>query len=358
MPNIENGRGTGGDDPFSKEELEQSEMEARYTAKKIRELIDSEKPVYDVKNKKYRPIEYRDIVILLRSFTWAPQFMEELKNYGIPVYAEISSGYFDASEVSVMISLLKVLDNPYQDIPFVSVLRSPIVGMTEEELAFIRIHSKKGTFYESVKSFLKRPAKNAAEEIVMEKLEYFIKKLKQWRTLSRVVPLSELIWQLYKDTNFYDYVGGLPGGRQRQANLRALYDRARQYESTSFRGLFRFLRFVQRMRDHGEDLGVARALGEKENVVRIMTIHSSKGLEFPVVFSPGTARQFNFMDLRKNYLFDRTFGFATNYVNPDKRITYPSLFHMAILRKKRLELVAEEMRILYVALTRAKENFI
>ena len=127
----------------------------------------------------------------------------------------------------------------------------------------------------------------------------------------------------------------MPGGKQRQANLRVLYDRARQYESTSFRGLFRFLRFIERMQERGEDLGAARALGEKEDVVRIMTIHSSKGLEFPVVFIAGMGRQFNMMDLRKNYLFDKEFGLAANYVNTEKQITYPSLVHMAIVRKKK-----------------------
>ena len=174
--------------------------------------------------------------------------------------------------------------------------------------------------------------------------------------LARSGALSKLIWQLYRDTGFYEFSGGLPGGKQRQANLRALYDRARQYEETSFRGLFRFLRFIDRMRDRGNDLGAARALGEKEDVVRIMTIHSSKGLEFPVVFVSGMARKFNMMDVNSSFLFDKDYGFASKYVNPEKRISYSSLPQLALKRKKKMELLAEEMRVLYVAMTRAKEK--
>src|SRR5574342_867490 len=148
----------------------------------------------------------------------------------------------------------------------------------------------------------------------------------------------------------------MPGGKQRQANLRALYDRSRQYEQTSFRGLFRFLRFVERMTERGDDLGAARALGEQEDVVRMMTIHSSKGLEFPFVFMAGLARNFNTMDLKKAFMLDKDYGFAAKYVNPEKRISYPSLPQLAFKRKKKLEMLAEEMRVLYVALTRAKEK--
>ena len=345
------------EDFFSKEELEQSQMEARYVAKQIRKLIDTKQQVYDVKKKSYRPIEYRDIVVLFRSFTWVPQFMEEFKDYGIPVYAEISTGYFEAAEVATMLSLLKVIDNPYQDIPLVSVLRSPIVRLTEEELAQIRLLAKKVPFYEAVKRFCQEVPKTALHGQIQAKVEPFLHYLYEWRSLARTGSLTDLIWQLYRDTKFYEYVGGLPGGKQRQANLRALYDRAKQYESTSFRGLFRFLRFIERMKEQDKDLGVARTLGEKEDVVRIMTIHSSKGLEFPVVFICALGRKFNKQDLRKSYLFDKEVGVAIKYINTEKQITYPSLIQMAVQRKQ-LETIAEEMRVLYVALTRAKENFI
>ena len=287
--------------------------------------------------------------------TWAPQIMEEFKQQGIPVYANLSTGYFQATEINIMMSLLKVIDNPYQDIPLASVLRSPIVGLNEDELATIRIHNRKDKFFDAVLSFSRQKPSGESERIY-DKVKPFLNRLDEWRSMARQGSLSALIWQLYRDTYFYDFAGGLPGGKQRQANLRALYDRARQYEATSFRGLFRFLRFIERMQERGDDLGAARALGEQEDVVRVMTIHSSKGLEFPVVFVAGLGRNFNMMDLRKSYLLDKEFGFAAKYVNVDKRITYPSLPQLAFKRKKRMEMLAEEMRVLYVALTRAKEK--
>ncbi|MDZ5470263.1 helicase-exonuclease AddAB subunit AddA [Bacillus sp. 31A1R] len=340
---------------FDVEEIKQSQLEAKVMASKIKELISNRKEVYNPKTKSNRPVMYRDIVILLRSMTWAPQIMEEFKEQGIPIYANLSSGYFEATEVAIMMSLLKVIDNPYQDIPLASVLRSPIVGLDEEELAMIRIQNRRGTFYDALKMFCDVKSSEQTEEL-HEKVRKFHEQLIHWRTRARQGSLSELIWELFRDTRFYDFVGGMPGGKQRQANLRALYDRARQYEETSFRGLFRFLRFVERMRERGDDLGAARALGEQEDVVRIMTIHSSKGLEFPVVFVAGLARQFNTMDLKKAYMLDKEFGFASKYTNSEKRISYPSLPQLAFKRKKKLEMLAEEMRVLYVALTRAKEN--
>ncbi|USK40216.1 helicase-exonuclease AddAB subunit AddA [Cytobacillus firmus] len=343
------------DEGFDSEDLAQSQLEARYMASKIKEIIGNRKEVYNTKTHSGRPAKYRDIVILLRSMTWAPQIMEEFKQQGIPVYANLSSGYFEATEVAIMMSLLKVIDNPYQDIPLASVLRSPILGLTEEELAQIRIHNKRGSFYEALTSFCRNhPTLETGE--LYEKVRPFFDALEEWRVMARQGSLSELIWHLYRQTRFYDFVGGMPGGKQRQANLRALYDRARQYEATSFRGLFRFLRFIERMRDRGDDLGAARALGEQEDVVRLMTIHSSKGLEFPFVFIAGLARSFNTMDLKKAYMLDKEFGFAAKYVNAEKRISYPSLPQIAFKRKKKMEMLAEEMRVLYVALTRAKEK--
>ncbi|GHH98525.1 helicase-exonuclease AddAB subunit AddA [Neobacillus kokaensis] len=342
-------------DVFDQADLEQSQLEARFIAAKIKELVANGTSVYNPKLQSYKPLMYRDIVILLRSFTWAPQIMEEFKQQGIPIYADISTGYFQATEVAVMLSLLRVIDNPFQDIPLASVLRSPIVGLNEEELAKVRIHQKRGSFWEAVTAFCQN-RKNESEEVFYGKMRHFYDSLNDWRTMARQGALSELIWQLYRDTKFYDFVGGLPGGKQRQANLRALYDRARAYEQTSFRGLFRFLRFVERMIDRGDDLGAARALGEQEDVVRIMTIHSSKGLEFPVVFMAGMARNFNTTDMKKAFMLDKEYGFAAKYVNAEKRLSYPSLPQIAFKRKKKMELLAEEMRVLYVAMTRAKEK--
>nr|WP_318505150.1 helicase-exonuclease AddAB subunit AddA [Bacillus sp. T3] len=340
---------------FDQEELQQSQLEARVMARKISEMIAAQTPVYNPKTKTSSPLKYRDIVILLRSMPWATQIIEEFKQQGIPVYANLSSGYFEATEVSIMLSLLKVIDNPYQDIPLAAVLRSPIVGLTEEELAQIRILQKSGSFYDALVGYSKQMPELQFEALY-EKVRLFLEDLKEWRTRARQGALSQFIWQLLRETKFYEFVGGMPGGKQRQANLRALFDRARAYEATTFRGLFRFLRFIERMQERGDDLGTARALGEQEDVVRIMTIHSSKGLEFPVVFIAGLNRKFNKLDTQKAYMLDKELGFAAKYVDPVKRIAYPSLPQLAFKRKKKMELLAEEMRVLYVALTRAKEK--
>lgn len=339
---------------FDEQELETVQLEARLMAKKIKGLIEEQFPVYDRGIGGTRPVTYRDVVILLRSMPWAPQIMEEFKQAGIPVYANLSNGYFEATEVAIMLSVLKIIDNPYQDIPLAAALRSPIVGLTENELAIIRTFDPKGTFYDAVKAFLANG--ESKHEQLYAKLHPFIELLQGWRDLARQGSVSDLIWQLYRDTKFFDFVGGMPGGKQRQANLRALYDRARQYEATSFRGLFRFLRFIERMQDRGDDLGAARALGEQEDVVRLMTIHSSKGLEFPIVFVAGLSKQFNMMDLNKKYLLDKELGFGTKLINPKLRVSYPTLPYIALKKKMRMELLAEEMRVLYVALTRAKEK--
>lgn len=335
------------------EELEAVQLEARAMAGQIRRLITEKFQVYDAKAKASRNIQYRDIVVLLRSMPWAPQIMDEFKQQGIPVYANLSTGYFEATEVSVTLSLLKIIDNAYQDIPLASVLRSPVVGLDENELSLIRIKDKKAPFYEAMKTYLSAAD---GDERLSEKLRRFDALLKKWRAYAKNHSVAELIWEIYRDTKYLDYVGGMPGGKQRQANLRALYDRARSYEATSFRGLFRFLRFIERMQERGDDLGTARALSEQEDVVRLMTIHSSKGLEFPVVFTAGLGRNFNMMDMNKSYLLDKELGFGTKFIHPKWRISYPMLPLIAMKKKLRRELLSEELRVLYVALTRAKEK--
>jgi ATP-dependent helicase/nuclease subunit A len=339
---------------FDQAELETVQLEARLIAGKIKHLIRARFQIFDRKLNQTRGLEYKDIVILMRSMPWAPQMMEEFKQQGIPAYADLSTGYFEATEVAIMLSLLRVIDNPQQDIHLASVLRSPIVGLDPNNLAILRIHHKNGSYYEALTSFMKeRPN---GEEKLYQKLFHFTTNLQKWRSFARRDALPNLIWKLYRETQFYDFVGGMPGGKQRQANLKALYNRAQQYESTSFRGLFKFLRFVDRMQDRGDDLGTARAIGEQEDVVRFMTIHKSKGLEFPVVFIAGLSKQFNMQDLYKPFLLDKDLGFASKFVNPALRISYPMLPQITLKQKMKLELIAEEMRVLYVALTRAKEK--
>nr|MBC9198513.1 helicase-exonuclease AddAB subunit AddA [Paenibacillus sp. PL91] len=338
----------------SPSELKAAQLEARWIAQQLKALIDSGFQVYDGKRRENRPMQWRDVVILLRATQqWAPIIIEELQGSGIPAYAELSSGYFDAVEVESMLSLLRVIDNPYQDIPLASALRSPLFALNGEELARIRIQSAKSTYYDAVQL--------AAGDLLLgedtrRKLSLFLESLDRWREEARQGSLANLLWEIYRETGYYDFVGGLPGGTQRQANLRALHDRARQYEATSFRGLFRFLRFIERMRDSGGDLGTARALGEQEDVVRIMSIHKSKGLEFPVVFVAGLGKLFNQQDVRSAFLKHKELGFGPRFVDPALRISYPTLPYLAIRRVMRREMLAEEMRILYVALTRPKEK--
>ncbi|WP_257125447.1 helicase-exonuclease AddAB subunit AddA [Bhargavaea cecembensis] len=338
------------------ESIKQSQAEARAMIREIRRLIDSGATVTDPWSGEQRPLGYRDIVILLRSMTWSGEIADEFRLAGIPVYAETSGGYFDALEVMIMLNTLRVIDNPYQDIPFASVLRAPFIGLGENELAKIRLAAPDEPFYEALKQFVRNSAATGLPAETEEKIRRFYIHFENWRDLARRGSLADLIWRVYLDTHYYEMVGAMPNGKQRQANLRALHDRAIQYENTSFRGLFRFLRFIDRMRRRGDDMGTARAVGERDEVVRIMTIHSSKGLEFPHVFVAGIGRSFNKMDFNQPYLFDQHFGLAVKAVDPDKRIQYTSLPFLAIREKKELEMRAEEMRILYVAMTRAKEG--
>ncbi|MGG3843055.1 helicase-exonuclease AddAB subunit AddA [Anoxybacillus kestanbolensis] len=335
------------------EDVTTAQLEARWIAKKIKQLLAEPFFVYDRRLKGERRLMYRDIVILCRSMSSASAMLEEFLKQNVPVYAELSSGYFSATEVSIMLSLLKVIDNPYQDIPLAAVLRSPIVGLSENDLARIRLAKKDGAFYEALLAFVEHPQD---DEALGEKMKRWLTKLSEWRTAARQKPLADLIWQLYRETNFYDYIGGMPGGKQRQANLRALYDRARQYEQTSFRGIFRFLRFIERLKEREDDFGAARSLIEQEDVVRMMTIHKSKGLEFPVVFLAGAAKSFNMQDLRGDYILDKDFGLGMRFVHPTWRASYPTVVQLAMKKKMKFQLLAEEMRILYVALTRAKEK--
>ncbi|GIP39596.1 ATP-dependent helicase/nuclease subunit A [Paenibacillus sp. J31TS4] len=341
-----------------RQEWETAQLEARSIGLQIRRLLgaDGGKPfqVYDKREKGLRDATYRDIVILLRATqSWAPVFMEELRLLGIPAYADLNTGYFSATEVDIVLSLLKVIDNPYQDIPLAGVLRSPILGLSADELAAIRLKDRKGSYYAALLAFAEE---EGGREELRGRIVRFLRQLEGWRTDARQGSLTDLIRTLYRETGFYEFVGGMPGGIQRQANLRALQDRARQYEATSFRGLFRFLRFVERMQESGGDLGTARALGEQEDVVRIMSIHKSKGLEFPVVFVAGLGKGFNRMDLQAAFLLHKELGFGPRYVDLEQRVSYPSLPTLAIRRRMKLELLAEEMRILYVALTRAREK--
>ena len=334
------------------ENLEDIEIEAKYVAKKVKELVDSKYQVYDLKEKKYRNIKYRDIAILLRSTkAKAPIFEKELIEKDIPVYSDMSSEYIDTMEIQTILSLLKIIDNPMQDIPLVTVMRSSIGKFTDNELVEIRLVDQYSDFYNAL---LKSKLSVSTE--LREKIERFLNSLDIWREEQEYLSLDELIWKIYEDTGFLNYMGVLPNGMLRQENLKMLFERAKQYESASFKGLFNFIRFIERLHSSSGDLSSAKMIGENEDVVRIMSIHKSKGLEFPIVFLASTSSQFNLMDLNKDILLDQELGLGVKYIDYDMQVKYDTLTKLALRNKELNSAYSEEMRILYVALTRAKEK--
>ena len=334
------------------ENIEDIEIEAKFVAKKIKELVDSKFQVFDLKEQKYRNIKYRDIAILLRSTKGkAPIFEKELIEKDIPVYSDMSSEYIDTMEIQTILSLLKIIDNPMQDIPLVTVMRSIIGKFTDDELVEIRLADRHSDFYTAI---LKSKLSVSTE--LKEKIDRFLADLDKWREEQEYLSLDELIWKIYEDTGFLNYMGVLPNGMLRQENLKMLFERAKQYESASFKGLFNFIRFIERLHSSSGDLSSAKMIGENEDVVRIMSIHKSKGLEFPIVFLASSSSQFNLMDLNKDILLDQEIGLGVKYIDYDMQVKYDTLTKLALRNKELNSVYSEEMRILYVALTRAKEK--
>jgi len=333
------------------EPIQNIELEAKFVAKKIKEVLDSKQVVFD-KKKGYRPITYRDIVILLRSTKdKANVFEKELINLEIPVYSDTSSEYLNSIEIQTIINLLKVIDNPTVDIPLVAVLRSMIGGFTDNELIKIRLEETKKSFYEAMKEY-------SGEDSIKEKINTFLEKVSFWKKESKYLELDELIWKIYIDTGYYNYVSLMPDGILRQANLKLLFEKAKQYEKVSFKGLYNFINFIEKVRTSSGDLSSAKLIGENENVVRIMSIHKSKGLEFSLVFLCNSNKKFNVQDLNNQILLHQDLGLGANFVDSDKKLQYSTLAKEAIKIKSKEEIISEEMRILYVALTRAKERLI
>ncbi|AWZ47611.1 helicase-exonuclease AddAB subunit AddA [Clostridiaceae bacterium 14S0207] len=345
------------DDSEEVESTTDMAYEARITAYRIKEFIENnENPfmVLDKHTKEYRRVKYKDIVILLRSTaSVAGEFMEEFKKYNIPAYADISTGYFETTEIKTILSLLQIIDNPIQDIPLLAIMKSPIGGFSPDDFISIRIDEKHKSFYDACKDYIKNN-----DNKLSKKLDEFFYKLDSWIEKSLYTPIDEFIWFLYMETGYYGFVGALPNGIQRQANLKVLFQRARQYENTSYKGLFNFINFINRLKNNSGDMGSAKILGENDDVVRIMSIHKSKGLEFPIVFLCGIGKKFNLQDLNSNLLLHHELGFGPDLIDYKRRISYPLPIKKAIKEKILMETISEEMRILYVALTRAKEKLI
>lgn len=330
------------------------EKECRFIAGRIGELLASGRMAAR-KDGALEPLSYRHIVVLLRSMAGkADVLIQALQEGGIPSYAEQSGGYFAAVEVQVMLALLRCIDNPEQDLAMAAVLRSPLVGLDETALAGVRLAGD-GTLWQNLPAFVASLPDGVDEK---EDLQQFMTAFDSWSTYSRRHGVAELLQRLYDDTAYVDFVGAMPGGDVRQANLKALYDRARQYEEAGFRGLFRYLQLMDKMKEDGLDLAPAKVVSEKEDVVRIMSIHKSKGLEFPVVFVADMGKAFNRRDTQDQILFHNRLGIGLKQYDPEWRMSYPTLIWSGIAAQLRWEGTAEEERILYVAMTRARDQLI
>ena len=332
-------------------ELEdKSELEANIILNRIRTLMKTMK-VYDQKKDELRDLKYSDIVILLRSGTNRDTYLQVLNNNGVPAFCEKAGGFFDTTEVQTVVSFLSILDNPRQDIPLASVMHSKMFSFSDEELLKIRTEYKKEPFYKAVFLY-------AAAHPEEKKLQGFLNLVKELRGVVEDTPIHELIQQIYEKTDYITYVYALPGGENRRANLLKLIDLAIQFEKTSFKGLFRFCNYIDRLKKKSASEGEAELLSEEDNVVRIMTIHHSKGLEFPVVFLSEIDKQFNTLDTRGKMILHSSKGLALEDISFEKRTKKSSLIKNYISGEIYRDTLGEEMRLLYVAMTRAKEKLI
>lgn len=365
---------------LSEEQGSQSvqELEALAIAQEIRRIVGKEK-VLDKETGEYRPVEYGDIAILLRTaYGWAEPFSQVLSSKGIPSYTASRTGYFSALEIVTILNYLRVCDNPLQDIPMTGVLRSPVVGCTAQELAMIRSECPGGMLYESVCRYAgygghaeQMQAKTEEEKLLPEaeqlpeekillrkKLRGFLVQLEEIRNLAVFTPIHQLILHVLKVTGYGNYASALPGGEQRNANLHMLVEKAMDYEKTSYRGLFNFVRYIESLQKYEIDFGEVNLSGAGKSSVQIMTIHKSKGLEFPIVFAAGMGKQFNFQDMNAKLLIHPELGFGADAILPEKRLIVTTLHKQMIRRELLKESLGEELRVLYVALTRAKEKLI
>ena len=358
-------------------------LEAKIVAEEIKHLMKTQ-PVTDKAAGTLRAAHYSDIVILLRSLSgWADSLVEVLNENGIPAHTVSSTGYFSTVEVQTVLSMLRLLDNPRQDIPMAAVLRSPMAGLTDEELAVLRLEDGSVPFHEAVLElaeglyeeggqieisnseedqkqgrYADEKTENHIEITAHRKLLKFYKKYKQLRQLVPDTPIHELIEIILRETGYGHYVAAMPAGNRRTANLNMLLEKAAAYEKTSYKGLFHFVRYIDELQKYDVDFGEADMVGENEDVVRIMSIHKSKGLEFPIVIVSGMGKNFNKQDTRSKMVLHPELGIGLDYMDGKLRIKSPTIAKKAIAKQIDLENLGEELRVLYVALTRAKEKLI
>lgn len=342
------------------------EIEAKLIADKIRQLIHLETglKIWDNEKNKYRIAGYGDVVILLRSVSgWTDSFLNVLTQEGIPAYAETGTGYFNTIEVETVLSMLSVIDNPMQDIALAAVLKSPMAGMSDDQLASMMAIYKgradKGQdrgMYGAWQHYLEQG--EVLDPDLWKALGAFREFLREIRRKSEYLPIHEVIYEVFVSTGYYDYVSAMPAGEIRRANLDMLVEKAFAYEQTSYKGLFHFVRYIENLKQYDTDFGEAAAGGKLGQTVRLMSIHKSKGLEFPIVFLAGMGKSFNKQDVRGKILIDCDLGIGTDYLNLDLRLKSTTLKKNVLKRKMDLDSLGEELRVLYVAMTRAKEKLI
>ena len=354
----------------NEEEATTRELEADRLAKLIEGIVSSGINVYDSDENIYRPAEYRDIVILTRSVTgWADTFADALMDRGIPAYTDSSTGYFSVREIQVILSMLTIVDNPVQEISLAAAMMSYFGGFTAAELGMVRKLGREyvdknvhNNLYEHLKAvaLLDGAGKMHGADVkqLSGKCALFLAKLTEYRDKSSVESLYDLCWEMIYDSGYYDYVGTMPAGAQRQANLNVLLERAAGYGKSSYSGLFNFLRYIERLKKFDEDFAEGAASLDNENLVRIMSIHKSKGLEFPIVILAGAHKSINFMDATAPVLVDQNLGIAVDYVDLERRTKTPTIIKGAMARRIVRESISEEERLLYVAMTRAREKLI
>lgn len=342
-------------------ELGKRALEAAVIGEQIRKLVQGEQPLYVNDRGGYRPVEYRDIVILLRSLSgWSEEFIETLTDMGIPAYSATKTGYFATLEVETMLNFLRIIDNPRQDIPLVAVLRSCLFGITDEELAYLGTVHGTVNYWDAICQVVAGVEQLQIPEEMLgrlrDDLSEFMDRLKGYEELAKIASVYELLHKIYYEMGYYSIMSAMPAGEKRAANLDILLQQAVEFADNGHRGIFEFCRYIESLRKSDIDFGEASIYGENTNAVQIMSIHKSKGLEFPVVFVAGMGKQFNLMDCNRSVIVDMDYGIGAEYMDLEWRVKQPTLLHCFMKRHVRQSILTEETRILYVALTRAKEK--
>lgn len=337
------------------ENLKTEELEANAIASAIKNRIGTQ--IFDPKNQVYKPCQFKDIVVLIRSSkSWTPTFEQVFMEQGVPLYADSNAGYFDTLEIKFVVALMQIVDNPLQDLSVLTILRSPMVQLSIEDIVTLKMVSdEKRHFYHKCLQYLEC---DSEDHILKIKIRRFVALIETLRSQSRYLPLDEWVWKAIHETGFYQYVSAMPGGAARQANLKLLVERASNLKSARVSTLSQFIEFIGKMNATQGDYGVASVISEEDNVVRLMSIHKSKGLEFPIVMLAGLGRKFNMMDAQGDLMLHKHLGMGLSAVDTTLRTKSKTLPQFVIRDQIKTETLSEEMRVLYVALTRPVDQLV